>query len=170
MVQRHLLTWFRLIIFQLTKESPGPETAETEEVDNFVASNSRAAQLEVENSDLRLRLVTLANKVTTFVSSVTSADFRENVEALEEAVKVAGVPDASGGPSISENEAVHLQVKMELEHERRLRTQAALDEAERRQVALKRDLDSKSRECGVLENRLSDLKEKSEAKLKQVRH
>ncbi len=68
------------------------------------------AQLEAENGDLRLRLATLANKVTSILTSVTSPDLRGHVEDLEEAVKVAGVADASGSPNISDNEAVHLQV------------------------------------------------------------
>ena len=57
---------------------------------------------------------------------------------------------------------------MELEHERRLRTQQALDEAERRQYVLQRDCDNKTRECHEYSQKIKDLKVKHEARVRQV--
>ena len=62
----------------------------------------------------------------------------------------------------------NFQVKIELEHERRLRTQQALDEAERRQYVLQRDCDNKTRECQEYSAKIKDLKVKHEARLRQV--
>ena len=61
-----------------------------------------------------------------------------------------------------------VQVKMELEHERRLRTQQALDESERRQYVLQRDCDNKTRECQEYSQKIKDLKVKHEARVRQV--
>ena len=57
---------------------------------------------------------------------------------------------------------------MELEHERRLRTQQALDESERRQYVLQRDCDNKTRECHEYSQKIKDLKVKHEARVRQV--
>ena len=73
-----------------------------------------------------------------------------------------------GDVKVSTNESVELQVKLELEHERRLRTQAALDDSEKRQVALKRELDLKSNQCQDLNRQLLHTKEKNEHAVKKV--
>ena len=70
---------------------------------------------------------------------------------------------------VGDDETVQLKVRMELEHERLVRTQVALDESEKKQVALKRELDTKTRQCEDLVKQLMDTKEKSEHRLKQVR-
>ncbi len=57
---------------------------------------------------------------------------------------------------------------MELEHERRLRTQEALDASEKRQVSLKRDLEAKNRQCEDLLKQLSEAKEKNQVSVKKV--
>ena len=57
---------------------------------------------------------------------------------------------------------------MELEHERRLRTQMALDDSEKRNVVLKRELESKSKQCDDLEKRMNDAQHRFDQKLKQV--
>ena len=49
-----------------------------------------------------------------------------------------------------------------------MRTQQALDEAERRQYVLQRDCDNKTRECQEYSAKIKDLKVKHEARLRQV--
>ena len=55
---------------------------------------------------------------------------------------------------------------MELEHERRLRTQAALDETERNFCAAKRDAENRLRDLDELKSASAVTKEKLEKKLK----
>jgi len=63
-------------------------------------------------------------------------------------------------------ENVQLHVRMELEHERRIRTQLALDEAERNYCSARRDLDNRAKDLEEL-NASSDLvKGKFEKKVK----
>ena len=65
-------------------------------------------------------------------------------------------------------ENVQLQVKLELEHERRLRIQMALDDSEKRNVVLKRDVETKTKHCEDLEKQMNEAQSKFKAKMKQV--
>ena len=56
---------------------------------------------------------------------------------------------------------------MELEHERRLRTQDALDEAERRYFALRRECDNKENEYKETEKKLVEIKIKHDMKMQK---
>ena len=172
----------------------GTEGHENDEIDTFVTSNSRAAQLEMEKNDLRVKLATLSSTVFGFCTQFkNSADLEFN---LEEAVKqmeescnslmlkncshqmgskasTASSPETLANHSDvcgqnSENTVTQLQVRMELEHERRLRTQADLDESEKKHVILKRELDSKARRNEDLAKQLVETKEKCEVRIKQV--
>ena len=167
----------------------GAEGAETDEIDTFVTSNYRAAQLEMEKNDLRVKLATLSSTVFGFCTQFKHSDQEFN---LEEAVKqmeescnslmlkncshqmkasCAASAEAEANNCIgqnSENTVTQLQVRMELEHERRLRTQADLDESEKKHVILKRELDSKARRNEDLAKQLVETKEKCEVRIKQV--
>ena len=66
-------------------------------------------------------------------------------------------------------ENVQLQVKLELEHERRLRIQMALDDSEKRNVVLKREVETKTKHCEDLEKQMNEAQSKFKAKMKQVR-
>ena len=63
-------------------------------------------------------------------------------------------------------ENVQLHVRLELEHERRLRTQAALDEAERNFCAARRDAENRTRDLEELKATSVAAKEKLEKKMK----
>jgi chromosome segregation ATPase len=151
-------------LLSLTKES-GPEA---EEVDNFVASSSRAAQMEAENSDLRLRMAALATKVQEFCNQFRNEANFNSLEAVQRLEVSVGPANSILVPQQLTDENVHLQIRMELEHERRLRVQAALDDSEKRHVGLKHDLENKSRDFDELEKRLSNMRDKYEHKIKQV--
>jgi hypothetical protein len=159
-------------LLSLTKESDlsgGLEAEEEEVVDSFVASSSRAAQMEAENSDLRVRMATLASKVQEFCNQFKNeANFNalEAVQRLE--VSVGPANSILVPKQLTDETVIHLQIKMELEHERRVRVLAALDDSEKRNVCLKRDVENKSREFEAVEKRLSNMKDKYELKIKQV--
>ena len=79
-------------------------------------------------------------------------------------------PEAKNGQNGQSSEnTVQLQVRMELEHERRLRTQADLDESEKKHVILKRELNTQSRRNEDLAKQLQETKEKCEVRIKQVK-
>ena len=59
----------------------------------------------------------------------------------------------SSDSAISSAGNLQLRVKMELEHERRLRTQQALDDAERKYYILQRECEAKAKECQEYGNR-----------------
>ena len=65
-------------------------------------------------------------------------------------------------------ENVQLQVKLELEHERRLRIQTALDDSEKRNVVLKREVETKTKHCEDLEKQMNEAQSKFKGKMKQV--
>ena len=150
-----------------------------DEIDTFVTSNSRAAQLETEKNDLRVKLAALSSTVVGFCTQFRNRenenfDLDEAVKAMEESCSLLMLKNsAHKTPEIRRNsgghgENVQLQVRMELEHERRLRTQAALDESEKKQVILKRELDMKVQKNEELVKQIADAKEKCEARIKQV--
>ena len=61
---------------------------------------------------------------------------------------------------------VQLHVRLELEHERRLRTQTALDETERNFCAARREADNRTRDLEELKATTAASKEKLEKKVK----
>ena len=65
-------------------------------------------------------------------------------------------------------ENVQLQVKLELEHERRLRIQMALDDSEKRNVVLKREVETKTKHSEDLEKQMNEAQSKFKGKMKQV--
>ena len=149
--------------------------------DTFVTSNSRAAQLETEKNDLRVKLATLSSTMVGFCTQFRNKeneefDIDEAVKAMEDncsllmlknsAHKIPEIPVEKQGDKCSEN--VQLQVRMELEHERRLRTQAALDESEKKHSILKSELERKDKKNEELVKQISDVKEKCEVRIKQV--
>merc|ERR1712203_195250 len=69
--------------------------------------------------------------------------------------------------SSNNSENVQLKVKMELEHERRLRTQDALDDAERRYFSLRRECDNKENEYKEVEKKLKEIKVKHDMKMQK---
>merc|ERR1712226_1449075 len=71
--------------------------------------------------------------------------------------------------SNNNSENVQLKVKMELEHERRLRTQDALDDAERRYFAVRRECDSKENEYKEVEKKLAEIELKHDIKMKKAK-
>merc|ERR1712087_719631 len=136
--------------------------------DTFIASNCRAAKLDQENNELRYRVSHINSTITEFYQvfneiTSTAEDFlnTESGDKLKESAEKLGaliykpvkklsvgsskdnsstIPssDDEGYPTHN-SENVQLKVKMELEHERRLRTQQALDDAERRYFVLNRE-------------------------------
>lgn len=150
---------------------------EVDQVDTFVSSSSRAAKLEVEKTDFRVRLATLSGHVidfcTQFKNNESDFDLKAAVQALEESLESRN-PDESDQQQVLLDPGGHCseesqwQVKMELEHERRLRTQAALDTSEKQGVTLRRELDNKTKQCEDLVKQLSDSKEKHQQVVKKV--
>ena len=136
--------------------------------DNFIASNCRAAKLEQENGELKYKLTHLASALADFnqlfheVGSTVEA--KEMLKKLLELAKVPSSSTESSGGSSN----VQLHVKMELEHERRVRTQKALDEAERKYYVLQKELESKENECQEYSAKIKDLKLKHDGKIRQA--
>jgi len=170
------------------EDDDGDEKYE-DSVDTFVTSNSRAAQLEAENRDIRIKVASLSTLLQEFCSrtknlpeksssdennqQTESFNLAEAVTQLENSLILIQntMPQSDSKDTATHSksfENVQLQVKMELEHERRLRTQMALDESEKRNVALKRDLDTKSRNCEDLVKQMKDLQAKNDQKQKQI--
>ena len=94
-----------------------------------MSSTSRAAQLEAEKNDFRIRLAKLSTQVIDFCTKYKNNESEkdefnldEAVKTLEESLNVTN-SESFSLPRVSNNENVQLQVKMELEHERRLRIQ-----------------------------------------------
>ena len=109
--------------------SGGQDSGGTDEADTFVSSTSRAAQLEAEKNDFRIRLAKLSTQVIDFCTKYKNNESEkdefnldEAVKTLEESLNVTN-SESFNSPRVSNNENVQLQVKMELEHERRLRIQ-----------------------------------------------
>ena len=140
--------------------------------------------METEKNDLRVKLATLSSTVVGFCTQFRNKenedefDIDEAVKAMEDncsllmlknsAHKIPEIPVEKQGDKCSEN--VQLQVRMELEHERRLRTQAALDESEKKHSILKSELERKDKKNEELVKQISDVKEKCEVRIKQVNH
>ena len=95
-----------------------------------------------------------------FKNKETDFDLEKSVKILEQSLDKEKVDSV-----VPEQQ---WQVRMELEHERRLRTQTALDASEKKQVALKRELDSKASQCQDLLKQLLDTKEKHQQTFKKV--
>ena len=112
-----------------------------------MTSNSRAAQLEAENRDIRIKVASLSTLLQEFCSRTknlpeknTSDENNQQTESFNLAEAVTQLENSliliqnTMPQSDSKDTATHsksfenvqLQVKMELEHERRLRTQMAL--------------------------------------------
>ena len=142
--------------------------------------------METEKNDLRVKLATLSSTVVGFCTQFRNRETEENNFDIDEAVKamedncsllmlknsahkIPEIPNPSKqDDKCSEN--VQLQVRMELEHERRLRTQAALDESEKKHSILKSELERKDKKNEELVKQISDAKEKCEVRIKQVNH
>jgi hypothetical protein len=196
-------------LFSLTQECDlddiDIETDNVEDtVDTFVSSNSRAAQLESENRDIRIKFATLSTLVQEFCSSTKNMpsfsnaashshcaslddsggvaeendfNFSEAVNRLENSLALIqhSVPNTENSNNNSEEshhsqsfENVQLQVKLELEHERRLRIQTALDDSEKRNVVLKREVETKTKHCEDLEKQMNEAQSKFKGKMKQL--
>ena len=112
-----------------------------------MTSNSRAAQLEAENRDIRIKVASLSTLLQEFCSrtknlpeksssdennqQTESFNLAEAVTQLENSLILIQntMPQSDSKDTATHSksfENVQLQVKMELEHERRLRTQMAL--------------------------------------------
>ena len=141
--------------------------------------------METEKNDLRVKLATLSSTVVGFCTQFRNRETEQNNFDIDEAVKamedncsllmlknsahkIPEIPVEKQGDKCSEN--VQLQVRMELEHERRLRTQAALDESEKKHSILKSELERKDKKNEELVKQISDAKEKCEVRIKQVNH
>ena len=128
------------------EDDDGDEKYE-DSVDTFVTSNSRAAQLEAENRDIRIKVASLSTLLQEFCSrtknlpeksssdennqQTESFNLAEAVTQLENSLILIQntMPQSDSKDTATHSksfENVQLQVKMELEHERRLRTQMAL--------------------------------------------
>ena len=107
--------------------SGGEDSGGTDEADTFVSSTSRAAQLEAEKNDFRIKLAKLSTQVidfcTKYKNNESEFNLEEAVKSLEESLNTNSSNSESQNSRVSNHENVQLQVKMELEHERRLRTQ-----------------------------------------------
>ena len=110
--------------------SGGEDSGGTDEADTFVSSTSRAAQLEAEKNDFRIKLAKLSTQVidfcTKYKNNESEFNLEEAVKSLEESLNTNSSNSESQNTRVSNHENVQLQVKMELEHERRLRTQVSL--------------------------------------------
>jgi len=159
-------------LVNLSIDEPGGEdSGGTDEADTFVSSTSRAAQLEAEKNDFRIKLAKLSTQVidfcTKYKNNESEFNLEEAVKSLEESLNT-NTNSNSESQRVSNHENVQLQVKMELEHERRLRTQVALDDSEKKQVVLKREAENKAGQCQDLLKQLSKMKEKNEMAAKKV--
>lgn len=165
-------TDFEAALLNLTIDEEGPEADEVDEVDTFVTLSSRAAQLEAENSDFRIKLALVSSIVQSFCwkHSVNNDAIAidSNLRELEKCLSLIPSISVSCETKNLNNEIVQLQVKLELEHERRIRTQAALDESEKMQVALKRELESRSKMCEDNDKFVQELKRKYELQMNKV--
>ena len=163
--------------------------------DTFISSHCRAAKVDQENNELRYRLSHINTTLTEFhenfnqtiasetLSEGTRVKLKENVEKIGSLIytpmkKLSAVNKANTNSetnaeneifSSNNSENVQLKVKMELEHERRLRTQEALDDAERRYFALRRECDNKENEYKEVEKKLVEIKLKHDLKMKKAK-
>ena len=163
--------------------------------DTFISSHCRAAKLDQENNELRYRLSHINTTLTEFhqsfnetiasesLSEGTRVKLKENVEKISSLIytpmkKLSAVSKANTNTddstenelfSSNNSENVQLKVKMELEHERRLRTQEALDDAERRYFALRRECDNKENEYKEVEKKLVEIKLKHDIRMKKAK-
>ena len=154
--------------------------------DTFITSHCRAAKLDQENNELRYRLSHINSILTDFhhtfsktivsepLSEETRIKLKEDVEKISSLIftpmkKLSAVSKDNSDKSsnsgenemfsnVNNSENVQLKVKMELEHERRLRTQDALDDAERRYFSLRRECDNKENEYKDIEKKLIEIK------------
>ena len=176
------------------KDEEDGEDPNVADEDTFITSHCRAAKLDQENNELRYRLShvtsTLSDFHDTFNKTLISQPLPEDVrirltEDVEKISTLIFTPmkklsvvkkessETDSNPTEAEifsnnnSENVQLKVKMELEHERRLRTQEALDDAERRYFALRRECDNKESEYKEIEKKLKEIKVKHDMKMQK---
>ena len=120
--------WWTIQNYYFLLFSGGEDSGGTDEADTFVSSTSRAAQLEAEKNDFRIKLAKLSTQVidfcTKYKNNESEFNLEEAVKSLEESLNTNSTNSES--QRVHNHENVQLQVKMELEHERRLRTQVGL--------------------------------------------
>ena len=99
----------------------GEDSGGTDEADTFVSSTSRAAQLEAEKNDFRIKLAKLSTQVIDFCTKYKNNEpefnLEEAVKSLEESLNTNSSNSESQNSRVSNHENVQLQVKIELEHE-----------------------------------------------------
>ena len=176
------------------KDEEDGEDPNVADEDTFITSHCRAAKLDQENNELRYRLShvtsTLSDFHDTFNKTLISQPLPEDVRTrlTEDVEKISTLiftpmkklsvvkkesSETDSNPTEAEifsnnnSENVQLKVKMELEHERRLRTQEALDDAERRYFALRRECDNKESEYKEIEKKLKEIKVKHDMKMQK---
>ena len=98
--------------------------------------------------DIRTRLTEDVEKISTLIFT----PMKKLSVVKKESSETDSNPTEAEIFSNNNSENVQLKVKMELEHERRLRTQEALDDAERRYFALRRECDNKESEYNRSQN------------------
>merc|ERR1711935_607264 len=104
-------------LVNLTIDEPGGEdSGGTDEADTFVSSTSRAAQLEAEKNDFRIKLAQLSTQVLDFCTKYKSNESEaeefnldEAVKSLEESLNMTN-SESFNLPKVSNNENVQLQV------------------------------------------------------------
>ncbi|CAB4061877.1 SRP72 [Lepeophtheirus salmonis] len=148
------------------KEEKEEGVLEIESLNNFLLMNNdplirncRSALLEEENVRLKSAINLVRQEIT---SSAHSSNQSELVEKIKE---IVNDEELTKKDTLLRRQNVLSHVRAELEHERRIRTQEALDEAERRCYQLGKELELK---VSMYEEKVSNLESTRERLQKDI--